>query len=139
MCIRDSWNVRVSWKIGLGRAHTLEIWRDLDDEQGIQRRLDIIEQGFAAINLDMARVEHVHIDYLLLRGDLEGAIQAALSGLYTHSVIEYLSIWDRFQNPLYEEFNADPRIAAAQERWQQEWAQAREDVRTYLEAQNSAQ
>lgn len=120
------------WKVGVGRAHTLEIWRDLDTEQGIQARVNRIEQGFATLNLPMSRVPHVHIDVLLLRGDLEGAINTALDNLFAHSVLKHLAIKDRFVTPLYSDFVADPRIAAAMTRWEDEWAQAREDARLYL-------
>jgi tetratricopeptide (TPR) repeat protein len=126
------WETVVPGKVGVGRAHTLEIWRDLDTEQGVLDRVDKIIGGFASINLDMSRVPHVEIDVLLLRGDLEGAIDAALTNLFSHSVLEHLEIKDRFVTPLYAEFVADQRIAAALEEWDDELAQAREDLRQYL-------
>ena len=119
-------------KVGIGRAHTLEIWRDLDTEQGVLDRVDKIIGGFASINLDMSRVPHVEIDVLLLGGDLEGAIDAALTNLFSHSVLEHLEIKDRFVTPLYAEFVADQRIAAALDKWDDELAQARKDVRQYF-------
>jgi len=122
----------VPWKVGVGRAHTLEIWRDLEDEAGVLRRVGRVEQGFAELNLPMSRVPHVQIDVLLLLGDLEGAIDAALTHMFSHSVLEHLDIKDRFVTPLYADFVADPRIAAALEKWDREFVQAREDVREYL-------
>ena len=122
----------VSWKVGLARAQTLEIWRDLDPGQGVLDRVDITLSGFAALELSVSRVQIVHIDVLLLQGDLEGAIDAALANLFSHSVLDHLSIKDRFVTPLYANFVADPRIATALEEWDDELAQAREDVRQYF-------
>jgi TolB-like protein/tetratricopeptide (TPR) repeat protein len=126
------------WKIGLGRAHTLEIWRDLDTNKGMQDRINLIEQGFATLNLPMSRVPHVHIDVLLLRGDLEGAINSALDNLFAHSILEHLRIKGRFVTPLYSEFVADPRIIAALANWDDEYAQAQEDARAFFAAQQEA-
>jgi hypothetical protein len=120
------------WKVRLGRAHTLEIWRDLESDAGVLRRVTHVEQGFSQLNLSLSRVPHVQIDVLLLRGDLEGAIDAALTHLFSQSVLDHLDIKDRFVTPLYAEFVADPRIAEAMEQWDGEYIQAREDVREYL-------
>lgn len=136
----SDWDVSaIPWKVGLARAQTMEIWHDLETEQGVLDRVSHMEQVFATLNLPMERVEIVHIDVLLLRGDLDGAIEAALNGLYSHSVLQHLNIKDRFVTPLYTEFNADSRIIAAQERWRNELAQAREDVRQYLADQYTSQ
>jgi len=124
----------IPWKVGLGRAQTLEIWRDLDNEQGVLNRVDLTVQAFAILNLALARVQIVNIDVLLLRGDLEGAIDAALANLFSHSVLDHLNIKDRFVTPLYAEFVADPRIATALQEWDDEFAQAREDVQQYFAA-----
>ena len=125
-------NKSVSWKVGLGRAQTLEIWRDLDTEQGVLDRVDVIVKAFAELNLPLSRVPIVHIDVLLLQGYLEEAIDAALTNLFSHSVLEHLNIKDRFVTPLYADFVADPRIAAALKRWDEEVVTSREEVREYL-------
>jgi TolB-like protein/Tfp pilus assembly protein PilF len=128
-----NWEVEPgAWKVGLGRAHTLEIWRDLDTEQGVLDRVDRVVKGFATLNLPLSRVQIVHIDVLLLQDDLEEAIDAALTNLFSHSVLEHLNIKDRFVTPLYADFVADPRIASAQNRWNDELAVNREEVREYL-------
>jgi hypothetical protein len=123
------------WKVGLGRAHTLEIWRNIESEQEIQSRVNRVKQGFAALNLPMWRVTHVHVDVLLLEGDLEGAINSALENFYSLSVLERLDFKDRFVTPLYTDFVADPRIIAAMQKWDDELEQAREDARNYLAEQ----
>ncbi len=121
-----------SFKVGVGGAHTLEIWRDLDTEQGVLDRVDRVVKGFATVNLPLSRVQIVHIDVLLLQDDLEEAIDAALTNLFSHSVLEHLNIKDRFVTPLYADFVADPRIASAQNRWNDELAVNREEVREYF-------
>jgi adenylate cyclase len=127
------WDINsVPWKVGVGRAQTLEIWRVLDTDQGVLDRVDHTVEAFAAVNWPISRTPHAQIDVLLLQGDLEGAIDAALTNLFSHSVLEHLNIKDYFVTPLYADFVADPRIAEALERWDDELAQAREDVRQYL-------
>jgi len=122
----------VGSKAYLGRSNTLEIWRSLDTEQGVLRRIDLVLARFAALEVPVARVPLVNIDILLLQGKLEAAIEAALADLFSDTVLKHMYIKDRFVTPLYAEFVADPRIEAALQKWDEEVATSREKVREYL-------
>ena len=128
----DFEDLTVGSKARVVRANTLEIWRNLDTEQGVLDRVDLVLARFAAIDLPVARVQIVNIDILLLQGDLEAAIQAALTDLFSESVLKHMDTKDRFVTPLYKDFVADPRIDAALQKWQDDVATSREEVRQYL-------
>lgn len=122
----------VPWKVRSARSHTLEIWTGLDTRQGLQNRVNSILAVFTELRIPIARFPIVNIDILLLQGQQEAAVSAALADLFSDSVLDHLNIRDRFVTPLYADFVADPRIAAALDRWNEEAATAREDVRQYL-------
>lgn len=130
--LADFDNGTVPWKAGVARAQSLEIWRDMDSDDGVLQRINAVLQAFDDIQLGVEKVPVVNIDILLLRGEFEAAVHAALNDLFSHSVLEHLDIKDRFATPLYADFVEDPRIAAALQRWDDELVQARENVRQYL-------
>ena len=125
-------NQEIPWKIRLARAQTLEIWTQMDTPEGLQARIEQILSEFEALDMPVSRVKIVNIDILLLQGRLEDAIHSARTDLFSESVLRHLAHKDRFVTPLYAEFAADPGIAADLDRWREDIATMREEVRVYL-------
>ena len=73
-----------------------------------------------------------HVGILLLQGNLEEAIEVALTELFTESVASHLD-WKRaISQPLFAEFVEDPGVQAAMKRWEDEEAALRDQLKAFL-------
>ena len=68
----------------------------------------------------------------VMSGEVEQAIQVALSDVFTQPVTMHLGWRNSFAQAQFAEFVEDPRIQAAMQNWENEESALRERVKTYL-------
>ena len=95
-------------------------------------RLDRLQEIADAAGYDIAKYPITHVGILALRGKVAEAIDVALASLFSESVVANLGWQDTFSQAQFTSFVADPRIQSAMQRWAQEEAALRDQVRTYL-------
>ena len=96
------------------------------------RRLQRIGEIAAAFGFTPDQDAGIHVSVLVLQGQVEEAIEIALTDLFTESVAVHLD-WKRaLSQAQYSEFVEDPRIQAAMQRWEAEEAAIRGQVQAFL-------
>lgn len=74
----------------------------------------------------------IHVNVLVLQGETEAAIEIALAEVFTESVAVHLD-WQRvLAQAHFADFVNDPRVQAAMQRWEDEEAAIRGQVRAFL-------
>jgi hypothetical protein len=97
--------------------------------------LDDIDEFYDAIGGARTVDAHYYIDSLIVRGDVEAAIETYLSDISSRPPSRRrFEAW-RLSSPFKSELAADPRIQASLEQAQQEIAILRDNVREYLATQ----
>ena len=105
----------------------------------MQRRLDTLINVLATQGFDPMQDPDTYASILVMRGEIEKAVDIALERIFTQSVAANLGWRSNFSQPHFVEFAADPRIQAAMQRWEKEEEQLRSDVQAYLaDLQNSS-
>ncbi|MDH3433014.1 MAG: hypothetical protein OEM60_04110, partial [Gammaproteobacteria bacterium] len=69
---------------------------------------------------------------LALQGDVEGAIKVALENFADDSPLQYAGWRETLAQAQYQEIVADPRVRAVLRSWEEQEAEIRDEVRTYL-------
>lgn len=110
----------------------LDAWYTTLDDAELQRRLRqllAVERSFGAEPTDdPARAFQI----LALTGEVEEAIRLALSRLASDSPLNHPGWRRALDQPQYRDIVADARVEAAIERWEEQEADVREQVRAYL-------
>ncbi len=103
----------------------------LPRDEMLGRLADIIkaarEFGFDPMDDPTARLG-IHA----LRGETEQGVDVAMNDIFSKAVTADLRWRERLDGAQYRDIIAEPRVAAALERWQSEYEEAREAVRAYL-------
>lgn len=95
-------------------------------------RLDRLWEIARSFGFDPANDPGTYVGILALKGNTEQAIEVALADLFTESVAVNLDWRRAFSRAQFTEFVADPRIQAAMQRWEDEEAALRDQIRIYL-------
>ena len=95
-------------------------------------RLDRLQEIADAAGYDIEKYPITHVGILALQGKVAEAIDIALASLFSESVVANPGWQDTFSQAQFTAFVADPRIQSAMQRWAQEEAAVRGQVRTYL-------
>lgn len=110
----------------------LDAWYTTLDDAELQHRLKqllAVERSFGIEPTDdPARAFQI----LALTGEIEEAITLALSRLARESPLNHPGWRRALDQPQYREIVADARVEAALERWEEQEADVREQVRAYL-------
>jgi len=96
------------------------------------RRLDALLVFGETMGLDLMKNPSTHLSILALRGEIQQAIEVALSDVFSQSVAMNLGWEQTFAQARYAEIAADPRIQAAMQRWEEEEKALRGQVQGYL-------
>jgi TolB-like protein len=95
-------------------------------------RLDRMLQIADSYGFDPEDDPGTHVGILVLQGNIEEAIDVALSELFSDPVSVHLD-WKRaLAQAQFAEFVEDPRVQAAMQRWENEEDALRDQVRTFL-------
>jgi TolB-like protein/Flp pilus assembly protein TadD len=108
-----------AWYTSLPRAEFLE-------------RLELYVAGAIALGFEPADNPMINANMLAMRGEIAKAVDVALERIFTQSVAVNLNWREIFSQPHLAEVVADPRIQAAMRRWEEEEAELRNSVRSYL-------
>ena len=96
------------------------------------RRLDVLI-GFAdAYGIDPTTNAETHVGILIMRDDIDAAINVALNDVFTDSAAMHFNWRETYTQPHYAAVAADPRIQQAMRRWEQEEASMRADVEAFF-------
>jgi TolB-like protein/tetratricopeptide (TPR) repeat protein len=86
----------------------------------------------AAYGFDPQENPPVQFNIMALQGDVGGAIDVALENFADDSPLQYAGWRQTLAQAQYKEVIADPRIQAVLQSWEEQEAEVREQVRTYL-------
>lgn len=123
---------RVSPKYRSVQGLALETWLlDLPPDE-LNRRLDVLMGYAEALGVDPTENPKAHVTILMVRGDIQSAIDVALEDVFTESVALHLDWLESFAEPQYADFVADERVQQALQRWEDEKAALRASLQAYF-------
>ena len=96
------------------------------------RRLDVMLAYAESIGVDPIDDPNAHIAVLVLRGQVDEAIEVALNEVFTRPVAMNLNWRDTLLQPQYTELVADARVQEAMQRWEDEEQALRGSVAAYF-------
>ena len=103
----------------------------LPDEE-VQRRLDTFLAYVESLGVDPTENPNMHIGILVIRGQIDEAIELALDTIFSESVAMHLNWRETWLQPHYAPIVEDERVQAAIERWEDEEAALRDSVESYF-------
>jgi len=109
-----------------------DAWFTTLERDELLRRLDRIQEIAASYGFDLLHNPGARVSVMALRGDIDDAIELALSDVFVLPVITDPNWRARYSQAQFAEFVADPRIQAAMQKWEVEEAAARGQVKSYL-------
>ncbi|MDH3351418.1 MAG: tetratricopeptide repeat protein [Gammaproteobacteria bacterium] len=95
-------------------------------------RLEQFGKIAAAYGFDPQENPRLLFRVLALQGDVEGAIKVALENFADDSPLQYAGWRETLAQAQYQEIVADPRVRAVLRSWEEQEAEIRDEVRTYL-------
>ncbi len=122
----------ISTKYMTAQTVAFDAWYETLPREELLRRVDRLEELAASYGVDLLKSAGARVAFMAMQGNDEGAIELALSDVFTPPVLMDLDWRTRFAQAQYAALTADPRIQAAMHRWENEEAEAREKVRIFL-------
>ncbi|MDH3751041.1 MAG: tetratricopeptide repeat protein, partial [Gammaproteobacteria bacterium] len=122
----------VSLKFRCAQFIAFDAWFVSLPSEELLRRLDLMLGVASSYGFDLEKNPATRLDILALRGEVEQAIELALTGVFTRSVAMHLDWKQTLALPQYREIVADSRVQAAMQRWEEEETALRGQVQTYL-------
>ncbi len=122
----------VSPKFLTAQRIAFDAWYTTLERDELLRRLDRIQEIAASYGFDLLHNPGARVSVMALRGDIDDAIELALSDVFVLPVITNPNWRVRYSQAQFAEFVADPRIQAAMQKWEVEEAAARGQVKSYL-------
>lgn len=119
-------------KIRLAQGMALDAWYVTLPREEVLRRLDVLLGRGTAMGIDHAEDPYAQMSVLAMRGEIQAAVQVALDDIFTRPVALNLDWRNVFTQARFEEVVADARVQAALERWEEDEAALRSEVRSYL-------
>jgi TolB-like protein/cytochrome c-type biogenesis protein CcmH/NrfG len=107
-------------------------WIDRLPENELQRRVDILLRHAESYGVDPLENPNNQIGILVIRGQIDEAIEVALDTIFKESVAMHLNWRDTFLQPHYAEFVEDARVQEAISRWEDEEAALRGSLQSYF-------
>jgi hypothetical protein len=124
--------VSISPKFLSAQRIAFDAWYTTLERDELLRRLDRIQEIAASYGFDLLHNPGARVSVMALRGDIDDAIELALSDVFVLPVITNPNWRVRYSQAQFAEFVADPRIQAAMQKWEVEEAAARGQVKSYL-------
>ena len=101
-----------------------------DDE--VQRRLDTLLSYVESLGVDPTENPNTYIGILVIRGQIDEAIDLALDSIFSESVAMHLDWRETWLQPHYAPVVEDERVQDAMQRWEEEEAVLRGSVESYF-------
>ncbi len=130
--IFDIDNAETPLKLRNVQGIALEAWIGSLPRAELVRRLDVLIDFAESFGIDPTTNADTHVDILIIRDDIDAAIDVALNEVFTDSVAMHLNWRDTYTQPHYAAVAADPRIRQAMRRWEEEEASMRTDVEAFF-------
>jgi len=119
-------------KYRTAQAVAMDAWYVSLPREELLRRLDRLLQLGESMGFGVANDPFTRMNIHAMRGEVQEAVQVALTDIFSRSVAGSLG-WERtFNQAQYAEVVADPRVQAAMRRWEQEEADIRASVAAFL-------
>ena len=119
-------------KLRSSQSLAFDGWINYLPNDEVQRRLDTLLTYVESLGVDPTEDPHSHIGILVIRGQIDEAIELALSNVFSESVAMHLDWRETWLQPHYAEVVEDERIQAAMARWEDEEASLRGSVESYF-------
>jgi TolB-like protein/tetratricopeptide (TPR) repeat protein len=103
-----------------------------EPREEVVRRLEILLEFASSQGFNPEDDPLAHMNILVIRHEIEEAINVALKGVFTESVATNLDWQETFAQPQFAEVVADPRVQEAMQRWRSEEEALRGSVRSYF-------
>jgi len=110
----------------------LDAWYSTLTRDELLRRIEQLQQGAAMFDGNPFEDPDVQMTVKAMRGEIEDAIDVALTSVFSESVLTHLGWQESVELAQFSEMGADDRIQAAMQRWRDEQAAQSGQVRTYL-------
>lgn len=123
---------QVPMKLRGAQAVAFDGWVHTLPREEVLRRLDARVAYLESQGIDPAGNPRLHIGLLVLRGQVDEAIEVALNELFTESVALHLNWRATLLQPHYAALVADERVQQAMHRWEEEEASLRGSVESYF-------
>jgi adenylate cyclase len=130
--------VSASPKYREAQVAALDAWYATLSREDLLRRLDGLLAVGRSFGSDPLEDPGIRMEVHALRGETEQAISVALDHIFVRSVMNDLRWREKFSLPHFAEIVADPRVESALQRWEAEYRQQQEQVRSYLAELSSA-
>ena len=109
-----------------------DAWINVLPRDELMRRLDAVLDYAKSSGIDPTTNPATHVGILVLRDEIEAAIEVALNELFQETVAIHPNWRETFTLPHYAPLAADPRVQQAMRRWEEEEASMRTDVQTFF-------
>lgn len=103
----------------------------LPREELLERVNSLLDYG-KSMGFDFEDEPYVHMSVLAMRGEIEEAVNVALTQIFSDSVAAHLAWEQTFAQAQFADIVADARVQTAMQRWRDEEARLRGEVRAYL-------
>ena len=123
---------QVPAKSRMVQSIAFDAWVHTLPRDELLRRLDVLLARVESQGVDPTEDPNTHIGILVLRGQIDAAIDVALNEIFSESVAMHLNWRDTFSQPRYSEMMADARIQDAIERWEDEEQALRGSVQSFF-------
>ena len=110
----------------------LDAWVNSMPRAEVARRLDVLIDFAETFGIDPTAKPDSHVQILVIRNDIETAIDVALNEVFTDTVAMHFNWRETYAQPHYADVVADPRIQDAMRRWEEEEASMRSDVEAFF-------
>ena len=117
---------------------SFDAWYTTLPHDELIRRIEIILGIASDFGVDPLANPRTKIGVLAMRGDIEEAIEVALTEVFTQPVTTNLGWQDDFAQAQFVELSADPRIISAMKNWETEEAVLRYRLQNFLMDLSSA-
>ena len=119
-------------KLRSSQSLAFDGWVNTLPNEEVQRRLDTLLSYVESLGVDPTENPNTRIGILLIRGQIDEAIELALESVFSESVAMHLDWKETWLQPHYAEVIEDERIQAAMQRWEDEEAALRGSVESYF-------
>ena len=119
-------------KLRSTQSLAFDAWVNTLPNDEVQRRLDTLLSYVESIGVDPTEDPNTRIGILLIRGDIDEAIELALESVFSESVAMNLNWRDTWLQPHYAKVVQDDRIQSAMQRWEDEESALRGSVESYF-------
>jgi len=115
-----------------------DAWYTVLTETELLRRLDRLLELAASFGFDPLEDPRGRVGVLAMKGETEDAIELALADVFTEPVVQNLNWKYSYEQSYYDAFTADPRVAQALRKWEEDADQVRSQVKSFLESLTTA-